>query len=747
MNDAKREIREIQPEKIVDVETLRRAKEAAEQAVDLDNIKRYISESDLEGLDARGLAFLSARVNQETGDRLRWKHVSCNYKMMNDVELLFATSYDVEFVRTHQVVAGLIDTAIFLAREKKIKSLGDEISRIIYEYIAYGGANGYEKGIELPTLDEHGEFDGGSVDLFDELHLRNIKEAYEAIPMVDRPLSWLEIEKKYRDQRREEFLIKRSEQTGKPHTPKPIEPIEIFVPMRDDQGNLIMNNGSNIPRGRLIKDLFLEVERLTISEKEFSAYYKGIEKYQNTFQDLSTYRDQSGADHHTEKAGHALLGRGLGGAFIYLPSSIEQARDYALGDTAKTTAGFRAQGHVHEYSKGYDELTGISVGWDKRLFETFRGQVNDHYAYGQTRQRNARAALGYAQLEQPIIDTQRNTIWFGRRVLSNGKVQYGKVYSAMSNHYDARYKESRGYGLTEYEKGDKVFTDIVGMHFALNPRDWIMSYYVGAAGDSADNAMRGGRAVSDNKKDQPIFVFFAKLPEAGMSEIGKDTALARTKNSNQYGELTIRGFTALAKYTDWRISLGDIPEVTSMDIDVMVKLSKETEKKAVDPKAGEESKKEEAKTPEKKWDRTVDVPLFGSLLGELFGTQWSQVIHILAGRGGSITLEVSGETITIQNEVDLLNYLYKVIENKKDLLKQLKDTSKETGTMQAVRYFIQAIKLIATDQDIVTPDVLKLNVAVAGAKDVNFQKPSSVPPTSTLGETQRPSTPPTPTTP
>ena len=47
------------------------------------------------------------------------------------------------------------------------------------------------------------------------------------------------------------------------------------------------------------------------------------------------------------------------------------------------------------------------------------------------------------------------------------------------------------------------------------------------------------------------------------------------------------------------------------------------------------------------------------------------------------------------------------------------------GTKQAVKYFINALKKVALEQDMLTPDLLKVQVAAPGAQDVIFQKPKA----------------------
>ncbi|MBP9760956.1 MAG: hypothetical protein KBD15_01810 [Candidatus Magasanikbacteria bacterium] len=727
---------EVSPQRIVDPEVQKRAEAMAETAMrearDLALIQQYIGPENVKNLAPQELDVIATRLEQELGSRLRWNNESANFKMMNDVELLFAARYDVEFVRTHQVVGGLIDTAIVLAQEKRIKSMGDAVSRIIYEDIR-DGANGYTQGIYRTGLDEHGEEGHEVIDLFDELHIRHIKEVYETIPVQDRTApydTWAAVERLYRNERREERKKRRAEQNGTEYTRStPKETVRFFIPKRDNEGNLVMHDDGVTPQGRLIQDLFNEVERFTISQKEFEHYYDGIGKYQTALQDLSTMRNQSTQDHHFEKAGHAQLLEGIGGQLLYLPASVLQAKSYAQGDIAKTQPSFRANGHVHEYVKeGYDENTGISIGWDPELLKIFRGSVTDHYAYGQTRQRNARAALGYGQLEDPIADAQKNTLWFGRRVLDNGKVKYGKVYDAMGNHYDREYEQARGYGMTEYEKGDKIFTNLVGRHFAINPRDWIMSYYVGTGFGSADDALRGRRAVTDNEKGEPILVFFCKLPAEGMTTIENNDELPNGNDSTIYGELTIRGFTALAKYTAWRASIGDIvgvKDVHDVKVDIMKELGKEKAKNVIDSDdATSEFENKKAIEQGIAWDHRVDAPVFGSVLGTCFGREWPAVLRILSGEEAVVPVSIAGAAQELKTEAELVEYVYSTIEEHKELLSELQQTSKEKAKRQAVLYFFDAIKKVVGYKNMLTPDMLKQHVTAEGAKDVVLPRPT-----------------------
>jgi hypothetical protein len=714
MNGTTRSRGQFSPERIVDPAIQQKAERMAEQAFrqvrDLDLIKQYISPEDFEQLSLEAQDTIFVRLQSELQHRLRWKHESANFKMMNDVELLFASRYDVEFVRTHQVVSELIDTAIQLAEDKKIKPLGGSISRIVYEDIA-AGADGDRKGLYRTALNADGEEGFDQIDLFDEVHLSHIKAAYETIPIEDRvpPYdTWEKVDAIYRKNKS--------------------EVVRIFIPKRDNEGKLVMHEDGSTPQGRLIQDLFNEVERFTISKKEFAHYYSGIQKYQTALQDLSTMRNQATQDHHFEKAGHAQLLEGIGGEMLYLPSSVRQALSYAQGDIPKTQASFRAQGHVHEYSIGFDENTGLSVGWDKDLLTLFRGSVNDHYAYGQTRQRNSRGAIGYGQSEAPIADAQKNTLWFGRRVLDTGKVQYGKIYSAMGNHYDREYEQARGYGMTEYEKGDKIFTNLVGRHFAINPRDWIMSYYVGTGFGSADDALRGRRAVTDNEKGEPILVFFCKLPAEGVTTIENNDELPNANDSTTYGELTIRGFTALAKYTAWRASIGDIvgvKDVHDVKVDIMKELGKEKAKNVIDAdEATSELENKKAIEQGIAWDHRVDAPVFGSVLGTCFGREWPAVLRILSGEEAVVPVSIAGAAQELKTEAELVEYVYSTIEEHKQVFSELQQTSKEKAKRQAVLYFFDAIKKVVGYKNMLTPDMLKQHVTAEGAKDVVLPRPT-----------------------
>ena len=267
------------------------------------------------------------------------------------------------------------------------------------------------------------------------------------------------------------------------------------------------------------------------------------------------------------------------------------------------------------------------------------------------------------------------------------------------------------------------------MHFALNARDWIMSYYSATGLASAEESMRGGRAVKDNESGKPTFVFFTKLPGAGKADIGNDVELPDGVDSNLFGEVRINGFTALAKYVAWRVSLGDIPEVTDVkevEVDIMQTLSRAAAKEGKKPvDTPEEKENKEAVEKGIQSDHRVDAPLFGSLLGECFGSQWVQIIHILSGHDGSLKVSIGGKEVEITSESELLDYLHKAIEEKQNLLQQLKETSKELGTKQAVKYFINALKKVALEQDMLTPDLLKVQVAAPGAQDVIFQKPKA----------------------
>ncbi|PIT86759.1 MAG: hypothetical protein COU33_01300, partial [Candidatus Magasanikbacteria bacterium CG10_big_fil_rev_8_21_14_0_10_43_6] len=554
-------------------------------------------------------------------------------------------------------------------------------------------------------------------------HLNNIKSFYETIPIQDRPLSWGEIEEQYREEVRHLRNKKYADLKGTPYE-YTVTPIELVIPERDDNGDIIMLEGG-VPKVHVVHDLFAETERVTVSKKEFDYYYESIHTYQTGLQDLSTMRNQSTVDHHSEKAGHAILMQGLGGEWLYIPSSVEQAKAYALGDVPKTDVSFRATGHPHEYGE-YDENTGICVTYNKFLFNIFRGKVLDHYAFGKTRERNFKNAMGMSQTEEPLVDRQNNIFWFGRKVSPNGTVQHTKVYRAMESHYDKDYTEKRGYGLTEYEKGDKIMTDIVGLHFALNPRDWIMAYYSATGFASPEQAMRGGKAAEDDRSGKPTFVFYCKLPPGGATEIGSDHTFQAGAQSQEFGELRINSFSALANYIRWRVTLGEVSQVSNpneVEVDVIQNIQKNAvkEKKPGERGAvGEEASVERAEL----FDHTENAKLFGNILGEVFDTQWVSVMDILAGKEGKVTRSVAGEEKVLETEADIVGYLATVIEGKKSLYEGLRDVSKESAPEACVRYYINAMKQVATFKNVLKPNQLRSHIGVAGADAVEFTPPT-----------------------
>jgi hypothetical protein len=699
------------------------------QLTELDFMESFIKDMDLTE-DERSVIF--KKLTRETMNRLRWKDSTASYKKINDVELFVVSGYDTEFVRTHQDIAALIDTAIQLQQEGVIAGIpGDKISSRIFEAIKSGRSGEDGVGIMLDTVDEHGEKDGLMTDLYDEVHLRNAKKLYDTIPRQDREFTWDEIETRMRAEfshiKKNLYAAGRGETYEYEH-----DQIRLFIPRRDDQGNIVMSEDGKTPKGELIKDLYAETERITVKQSEFEDYYSSIEEYQTGLQDLSTYRDQSTSSHHSEKAGHAIFMEGIGGKFLYLPSSIEQAKAYATGDVPKTSVAFRAEGHPHEYAH-FNEDTGICVGWERKLFQIFRGKVKDHYAFGKTAERNYKVAMGYAQTEDLQIDKQENKVWFGRREMPNGSVKYGLAYSALESHHDQNYKELRGSVLNEYEKGDMIMTDIVGSYFAMNPHDWIMAYYSATGLASPEKAMRSGQAAIDDEKGQPTLVFYCKLPPGGATEVNKEDTFAHGSQSNDYGELQIKGFTALAKYIEWRVSLGEVANISSVS-EVEVDIIENIKSTAQKGKAGEKVVNLDAFKKEKEnaertefMDHTEDAELFGSVLEKVFDTQWVSVMNILAGEKANVTVIVGGEEKILHTDSDITKYIGSVLGEHKELFERLKKTSKEFEANACARYYIKVMKDIATYKNVLKPNILKSHVNVAGASDVVFKEPEEAP--------------------
>ena len=133
-----------------------------------------------------------------------------------------------------------------------------------------------------------------------------------------------------------------------------------------------------------------------------------------------------------------------------MPSCYTEAVRDSRTDINKKDDGWRAQGHIHEFSS-YNEDYGTSVKFDANLINKHRGGI-DYRAFARTQARTYKGALAVQQNEVLEATTEGNL----KCVYIGGKDREGIIYKAMHSTYDLGMQKARGYGLTEAEADDRI---------------------------------------------------------------------------------------------------------------------------------------------------------------------------------------------------------------------------------------------------------------------------------------------------
>lgn len=655
----------------------------------LEQLKQIL---EVEGMGSEGYKeYLENILRDGEKSLFGWTNETATLDKVNDVEVYMASGYDLEFIHRHHAVRDLLDAN---------SSLGGPMSLgAIYEALR-AGHDGAEEGNGI--LANVKEEDGSArvVDLYDQVHLNRIISFVQTLHPEDRQgLTDRIITEKYWND----------------------EPIQVTMKMRDENGDVVQGEGGK-EKSVTVLDLRkyeAVIPRISIPQDEFEAYYDVIEENQPGFQWLSTLRDPSIMGHHAENGGHAQLLEALDGVYTYVPVNGRMAAQYVRADVRKTSTRHRAGGHPHEIG-GYEENTGTLVSIEKEAYMTWRGGVTDYRAHEGGAERTYRNILGMNSAEETMLDKQEKTFWFGRRVDDNGVTRKSLIYTAMHQEHDERMERNRGFKLTEKEAGDKIITDVVGKIFAMNQRDWLMTMAKLSDGmyDTRDVFMP--KFLGDDKAGIPTFVFYAKKPRQ-VSEITRDHVFD-TSDQYDYGEVRFKGVTAFAKYINWRIRLGDIPEI-----------SEPIDENFLQSMQGEEKVKQEA-GDDRTFDRRKDLPKIASYLRDVLGAEASSIIEVLSGNASPFTKNVGGTYIEINGPDSLRTYLMlrmgvtrdkegvlhikpdqgkggdgaeDATEEEMTLRTLAKDITNEVAPTESAKQMIKILQRIMIGDDRVTPEALQ----------------------------------------
>jgi hypothetical protein len=597
---------------------------------------------------------------------------------INDVELFFATAYDPNFIHTHHRVRELLD-AYEILKDREMVDASDEKGfsmQQIYLNIRHGadGSNA-KKGILVNEIDAQGTPTGGQIDLYNYAKLERMRKVHESLDPRDKAAApFKEIEDAF--------------WAGKE--------IPLTIKKRD------LKTGEETGEELFIKDLREIVPKLMIPAEKFEKYYETIQDNQTSLQYLSTLRESSIMKHHAENGGHAQMRKGLSGDWVYMPVSGRMAAKYVRGEVGKTNIRFRVAGHVHEMGY-YEERTGMTVGFEAAAVRTWRGTGMDYQIFSQTGTRTFKNFVALHQEESPLADKENRTMWFGRKVEPDGSEKRGKIYTAMHNHYDNQMEMRRGYGITDFEVGDKIMTDIVAVHFATNPVDWVMSFgessgfYV--AKDITPLLLKNEEA---KVPPRPTLIFYAKHPE-GVNMITKETDFSGVKGG-LYGKLEIKGFTALAKYVQWRVQEGDIPGITNPS-DVKVNFIQEMAKKKTKEESEEESEREykfDHRDDPEDTERPKYATAMVTVLKEVYGAGGENVLKFLAEEVEEVAVRIGDQDVVVKEAAELRDGLAKQAEERTGVMKALRVLTGEEASPEAAKRFIDILHGIIGGEDALT---------------------------------------------
>lgn len=235
---------------------------------------------------------------------------------------------------------------------------------------------------------------------------------------------------------------------------------------------------------------------------DFEGYFEKIKDNQIGLQFMGEMKDEALKKHHIENAGYAqfyatgkIEPNGMK-EFIWVPVSPTIAGAEARGDLPKTGARFRSAGHVHEVGS-YEERTGTTVKFNKKLLGMHRGDITTDKVHEETNTRMYKAAVGlgakedfvFYKVAENFFEDEENNKKFETAIKSSkptladkkeftvvdiGNDHKGLIYKGLHHTYDKAMKELRGQELKQDEADDLLFTDIIAPFLMSNSRDWAM---------------------------------------------------------------------------------------------------------------------------------------------------------------------------------------------------------------------------------------------------------------------------------
>ncbi len=572
------------------------------------------------------------------GEVLGWNNNTMDQEKIGTVELFLASGLDMEFILQHARFSEVLEANARWGG-KKIKGIDEaEILRRL------------EKGENLEVEMTEG---GGKIDLRTLARLLAMKKFNRLMGLDGLPDD--ELEKKF-------FRFE-----------------DISVKITDT--NTMVDYWEECPadnlRNFVVKD-----------------YLGKIRENQMGLQWMGNIRDELLEKHHIENAGHAIFKRThikkiYGDSYegLYMPSCYTEAVRDSRTDINKKDDGWRAQGHIHEFSS-YNEDYGTSVKFDANLINKHRGGI-DYRAFARTQARTYKGALAVQQNEVLEATTEGNL----KCVYIGGKDREGIIYKAMHSTYDLGMQKARGYGLTEAEADDRIFTDIIAQSIANNPTDWAMSLSKTFQNQINYDGTKAYQRGAEKWAEQ--FGFCVKIRCKKLDKYGKP--ILDAKDVAVVELQTFKNFNELIAYVNQRVALGDLEGVSrTKTINNYEGVSKKDLQATDDELGGLDDDDDDEQ--ENKVDELIIEPC-GRILKRMFGDQTEKVLQDYVQHGATASITVDKKTYNIIDFVKEKVEKTTGEEDNKDLTLFGTVSLKMKDPKEALVEFLKALGQIAPDAD------------------------------------------------
>ncbi|OGH89980.1 MAG: hypothetical protein A2537_02560 [Candidatus Magasanikbacteria bacterium RIFOXYD2_FULL_36_9] len=537
-------------------------------------------------------------IDSTFGKELGWFNITSDTSKVIDAQLLNVSGYDIEFVKQHHRVRDLNETVARWSG-KLFKGLAGSVDVFT--------ALDKRMPMEIKLLDDDRKETDKKMDLRELAPLIKILEYNDYLGEYGF---------------NQDDLIKKF-LAG--------EDLVVFVPKMEQTINGKWQESSSGEKE--IINLRSQAPVDNMKDFSFDDYINKIKKYQIGFQWLGGLKDQALAKSHIENGSHTLFvetGRTTAYGFkeyLWMPTCTTSTVLNSRGDVPKTSISSRAKGHVHEVGR-FSEANGTTVEFFSDLLKIHRGEigVRDH---NQTNARMNHAAVALEQTEEMQVlqnkEVEINGVKRKMSVAVIGNSRKGKIYDGMHANYDEGMKKIRGYGITDEEADDLIFSRIIAPFIYNNSMDWLMCFAKAAGsnfGYSPEKAVvKGGQSWSDYGKE------------------GFCVAIPCKDGDPETGLKYFFDFNQLIEYVNDRIAQGDIIGVAkTQKIQEFSGLTEKQVKDATEDSTSDEDEDDEFEfTPEK--GRFVY-----EIFSEIFGGDVGTVLEEYKRNGAAAKVTFGGST-------------------------------------------------------------------------------------------------------